>query len=214
MCAVLASAVTCSPDPAPLAALLVTAFEPFGGGTINASLEAATGLDGWYCGGSVVKVEALSCAYGLCVAQFIAAYARLSPRAVLMTGQAARRAMVCVERSARNRANPTARDNLGALGSTVAGGPASFNATAPAGEIAKAIRAAGIAARLSSDAGDYVCNHLYYGALKHLAETASPVPALFIHVPATPEQRPGAGARALPSGDATRALKAALEAML
>ncbi len=204
----------CSPDGPPLDTLLVTAFEPFGGETINASWEAAKKLDGWRCDGSIVAALALPCAYGLCVAEFMAAHARLRPRAVLMTGQAARRSTVCVERIARNGASRTSRDNLGALGSFVADGPARLETTATAAHIARAIRAAGIAARVSSDAGAYVCNALYYGALKRMAESASTAPAIFIHVPATPRQRRVAGARPLASSDAARALKAALRAML
>jgi pyroglutamyl-peptidase len=194
--------------------VLVTAFEPFGGEAINASWEAAKELDGWRCGLAVVSARALSCAYDFCVAQFIESYTRLRPRAVLMTGQAARRSMVCVERLARNGASLARRDNLGAIGSTLADGPASLEATAPTTRIAEAVRKAGIAARVSSNAGDYVCNHLYYGALKHMAESGSTVPAVFIHVPATEAQRRPAGARPLASSDAARALKAAIAAML
>ena len=203
-----------SPDGPRLHTLLVTAFEPFGGETINASWEAAKELDGWRCSGSIVAARALPCAYGLCVAEFMAAYARLRPRAVLMTGQAARRSMVSVERIARSGASPTLRDNLGALGSPLADGPVRLETTAQAAQIARAIRAAGIAARVSSDAGDYVCNALYYGALRRIGESASPAPAIFIHLPATPRQRRVAGARPLASPDAARALKAALQAML
>lgn len=204
----------CSPDRPPLHPVLITAFEPFGGETINASWEAAKELDGWRCNGSIVAALALPCAYGLCVDELMTACARLSPRAVLMTGQAARRSMVSVERIARSGASRTSRDNLGALGASVADGPAELETTAPAAKIARAVRAAGIAARVSANAGDYVCNHLYYGALRRMAESASTAPAIFIHVPATPAQRQVAGARPLASADAARALKAALQAML
>jgi pyroglutamyl-peptidase len=214
MSADLGIADLCSPDGTPLDTALVTAFEPFGGETINASWEAAKELDGWSCSGSIVTARALPCAYNLCVTELMAAYARFRPRAVLMTGQAARRSMVCVERIARNHASSMLRDNHGALGSAVVDGAAALEAPAPAAHIARAIRAAGIAARVSSDAGDYVCNHLYYGALRRMAESASTVPAIFIHVPATPDQRRVAGARPLASHEAARALKAALAAML
>jgi pyroglutamyl-peptidase len=41
---------------------------------------------------------------------------------------------------------------------------------------------------ISQDAGRFVCNHLYYQVLRHLASagdagTNSPIPSLFIHVP-------------------------------
>ena len=87
-----------------------------------------------------------------------------------MTGQAARRGLVCVERFARNVASATTPDNRGVVRGAAAPdpGPERLEATVPVGEIARAIRGAGVPARVSTNAGDYVCNHLYYGALAFL----------------------------------------------
>lgn len=193
-------------------AVLVTAFEPFGGGTVNASWEAARRIDGLRCGESVATVRLLPCAYDACVAELILAVETLRPVAVVMSGQAASRQVVCVERVARNRAHPTARDNCGRLGSPATGGPDMVETTAPTGAIVHAIRAAGVAARASTDAGDYVCNHLYYHALRRLAESREPTPAVFVHLPAVP--CPGRdGPRGLETADAVRALRAAVQVM-
>ncbi len=59
--------------------VLVTAFEPFGGETVNASWEAARAVDGWRCGDAVAVAVRLSCAYRACVAEFIEAFDRLRP---------------------------------------------------------------------------------------------------------------------------------------
>ena len=155
-------------------AVLVTAFEPFGGGTVNASWEAARRIDGVRCGESVATVRLLPCAYDACVAELVLAVETLRPVAVVMTGQAASRRVVCVERVARNRTHPTARDNRGGLGSPATGGRDMVETTAPTGAIVQAIRAAGVAARVSNDAGDYVCNHLYYHALRRFADVLEP----------------------------------------
>lgn len=171
-------------------AVLVTAFEPFGGEAVNASWEAVRRIDGWRCGELVAETLLLPCAYEICVAELLASVDRLRPRAVLMTGQAARRGVVCVERLARNTASPAAPDNRGTLGSSEPGAPDAIATAAPARAIARALRRAGMAARVSSDAGDYVCNHLYYRALRRLAGAARPIPAVFIHLPATPGQCP------------------------
>ena len=159
--------------------VLVTGFEPFGGETINASWEAARAIDGWRCGEAVAVAVRLSCAYDACVAEFVEAFERLRPEAVLMTGQAARRAVVSVESVARNRSNAAAPDNRGVVcGSAASDGPAEIEASVPARAVARAIRDAGFAARVSTDAGGYVCNHLYYGALNYLRERAPATPAV------------------------------------
>jgi len=195
-------------------AILVTGFEPFGGETVNASWEAAQRLDGWRCGDAVVVARRLPCVYDACVAEFIEAFESLRPEAVLMTGQAASRAVVSVERIARNVSSRSAPDNRGVLRADEANGPTRLEATAAAGDIARAIRAAGLSARVSTNAGDYVCNHLFYGALRHVLNRAPATPAVFVHLPATPEQSPRrANARRLATADAVRALQAAIAAM-
>ena len=133
---------------------------------------------------------------------------------MLMTGQAAQRAVVSVESVARNVGSGSAPDNRGVLRAQEADGPARLEATAVVGDIARAIRAAGLSARVSTNAGDYVCNHLFYGALRHLRNRAPATPAVFVHLPATPEQSPRrANARRLATADAVRALEAAIAAM-
>ena len=195
-------------------AILVTGFEPFGGETVNASWEAAQRLDGWRCGDAVAVARRLPCVYDACVAEFIEAFESLRPGAVLMTGQAARRAVVSVERIARNVSSGSAPDNRGALPADESNGPARLEATAAAGDIARAIRAAGLSARVSTNAGDYVCNHLFYGGLRHVLNRAPATPAVFIHLPPTPGQSPRrANARRLATVDAVRALRAAIAAM-
>ncbi len=195
--------------------VLVTGFEPFGGETINASWEAARAIDGWRCGEAVIVAVRLPCAYDACVTEFVDAFERLRPEAVLMIGQAARRAVVSVESVARKRSDASAPDNRGVVcGSAASDGPATIEASALARAVARAIREAGLAARVSTDAGGYVCNHLYYGALKSLRERAPATPAVFVHLPATPEQSPPrANRRRLATADAAAALQAAIRVM-
>ena len=47
----------------------------------------------------------------------------------------------------------------------------------------RAINEAGFPARMSRNAGAFVCNHLYFGALQYLADKRSPIPAVFVHLP-------------------------------
>ncbi len=199
-----------------MATILVTGFEPFGGETVNASWEAAKQLEGWRRGDHVAVALMLPCVYGASVDAFAYAFERLRPDAALMTGQAARRGLVCVERFGRNVASAATPDNRGVVRGAAAPdpGPERLEATVPVGEIARAIRGAGVPARVSTNAGDYVCNHLYYGALAFLQRVSPGTRAVFIHLPAAPGQSPPrANPRRLSTPDAVRALKAAASAI-
>ena len=198
--------------------ILVTGFEPFGGEKVNASWEAAQKLEGWRHGYTVAAARLLPCAYEASVKTLISAIERLRPDVLLMTGQAARRGVVCVERFARNLDDAKAPDNDGALrrGLRITrAAPDWLEAAAPVRTIARAINEAGITARVSRNAGAFVCNHLYFGALQYLSEKRSAIPAVFVHLPVTPEQSPqGASERRLTPAEAANALRVAAKVML
>src|SRR3984957_19625829 len=198
--------------------ILVTGFEPFGGETVNASWEAAKTIDGWRRGDTAAVTRLLPCAYDASVKKLVTAIETLRPDALLMTGQAARRAVVCVERFAHNLDDATAPDNDGALRRALRisrAAPEWLETVAPVRTIARAITGAGIPARVSRDAGGFVCNHLYFGALQYLSDKRSPIPAVFVHLPVTPEQSPqGASERRLTPNQAADALRAAAAAMI
>jgi pyroglutamyl-peptidase len=198
--------------------ILVTGFEPFGGETVNASWEAAQKLEGWRHGDAVAVARLLSCAYDASVKTLINAIETLRPDALLMTGQAARRAVVCVERFAHNLDDATAPDNDGVLrrGLRISrGAPEWLEAAVSVRTIVSAINEAGISARVSRNAGAFVCNHLYFGALQYLSEQRSAIPAVFVHLPVTPEQAPrGANEKRLTATEASNALRAAAAAIL
>jgi pyroglutamyl-peptidase len=204
--------------PSATRTILVTGFEPFGGEVVNASWEAARKLDGWGIGEFAAVARRLPCAYDASVEELVRAIKALRPEAVLMTGQAARRSVVCVERFAHNLDDAAAPDNLGMLRKAVAiseGAPERLEAAALVKAIAGAIREAGIPARVSRSAGGFVCNHLYFGALQYLRDEGRATPAVFVHLPATPEQTPpAASARRLTAAEAATALKAAAAAMV
>jgi pyroglutamyl-peptidase len=198
--------------------ILVTGLEPFGGETVNASWEAAQKLEGWRHGDTVAVTRLLPCAYDASVKKLVNAIETIRPDALLMAGQAARRAVVCVERFAHNLDDATAPDNDGALRRALRisrAAPEWLEAKAPVRTIARAIKEAGIPARVSRDAGGFVCNHLYFGALQYLSEKRSAIPAVFVHLPVTPEQAPpGANAKRLTPAEASDALRAAAAAIL
>ena len=198
--------------------ILVTGFEPFGGETVNASWEAAKQLEGWRRDGFTAVARLLPCAYDSSAKKLIHEIETTRPDALLMTGQAARRAVVCVERFAHNLDDATAPDNDGDLRRALRisrTAPEWLEASSPAGAIARAMKAAGLPARISRNAGGFVCNHLYFAALHYLSDKKLAISAVFIHLPVTPEQSPlSASATRMSSAEAAEALRVAAAAMI
>jgi pyroglutamyl-peptidase len=198
--------------------ILITGFEPFGGEKLNASWEAAQRLEGWRHGDQTAVARLLPCAYDASVKELVRLIETLRPEALLMTGQAARRAVVCVERFAHNLDDSAAPDNDGALRRVLRisrAAPDRLETTIPVNVIVRAIRSAGVSARVSRNAGAFVCNHLYFGALQYLSDNKSAIPAIFLHLPVTPEQTPrGVNIKPLAPAKTADALRAAAAAMV
>jgi pyroglutamyl-peptidase len=169
---------------------LVTGFDPFGGETVNASLEAVRRLPPRIGVLEVVTAE-LPTSYARSFSALEAAIARATPDIVLCVGQAGNRGALCVERVAVNVQDAELADNDGARpvdAPVVAGGPAAYLATLPVRAIVAALRADELPAELSMSAGTFVCNHVFYG-LMHLAATRRlGIRGGFVHVPRLPRE--------------------------
>jgi pyroglutamyl-peptidase len=107
------------------------------------------------------------------------------PDAVLFFGLASRARFLRIERRAVNavtgfypdvtRSKPEGRVFMPGL-------PAELRVRADVTRLAFAARAAGIDARLSRDAGRYICNAALYGAL-HIPRGGRPLLVAFVHIP-------------------------------
>jgi pyroglutamyl-peptidase len=176
---------------------LLTGFAPFDGAALNPSWEAArlaaaTPLDGI----SLTAAE-LPCVFGAALDELRTQIERVDPDLVVCVGLAPGRHAVSVERVAVNVDDARIPDNSGNQPidePVVPGGPAAYFSTLPIKACVAAIRDAGIAAEVSSTAGNYVCNHVFYG-LMHLLATrgssatrGSATRGGFVHVPYAPEQ--------------------------
>ena len=107
------------------------------------------------------------------------------PDVVLMFGLAARRRHVCIETQARNALSvlfPDAGGYRPALGVIAAGERPAMRSVAPSARLLGAMRASGIPARLSRDAGRYICNYAYWRALTLADHKGGPL-VQFIHIP-------------------------------
>jgi len=107
------------------------------------------------------------------------------PDIVLMFGLAARRRQLCVETQARNARSmlfPDVRGYRPERSVIVPGGPAARRGFAPFAGLLAAARASRMPARLSRDAGRYVCNYSYWRALELAGRGSRPL-VVFIHIP-------------------------------
>lgn len=196
--------------------LLLTGFAPFGGETVNPSWQAVARLDGETLDGHRIATRCLPVEFGTAIDALRSALAETRPTLVLCVGQAGGRAQIAIERVAINVDDARIPDNAGASpvdAPIVADGPAAYFATLPIKAMLVALREAGIPAEISQTAGTYVCNHVFYGLMHTLRDSA--VRGGFIHIPYAPEQAARlAGAPSLHVDTVVSALRIALRAAL
>jgi pyroglutamyl-peptidase len=173
--------------------VLVTGFEPFGGGAVNPSWMAAQALHGREIASHRVVGAQLPTAFDHSIATLRDLLLWHEPRLVICTGQAGGRTALSLERVAINVNDARIRDNAGAQPidtPVVAGGAAAYFSTLPIKAMLLALTDEGIRAEVSQTAGTFVCNHVFYGLMHELASR----PELrgtrggFIHVPWLPGQ--------------------------
>ena len=193
---------------------LVTGFEPFGGDSVNASLEAVRRLPA-RIGALEIVTATLPTSYARSIPALEDAIGRATPGVVLCVGQAGERAALCVERVAVNVQDAESADNDGARPvdqPVIAGGPAAYLTTLPVRAAVAGLRAKELPAQLSMSAGTFVCNHVFYG-LMHLAATGKRrFRAGFLHVPRLPQQARAPGAPSMELDDITRGIVVVLQA--
>lgn len=170
--------------------ILITAFEPFGGEPVNPAQEAVALVKEEIAGAQILKMQ-VPVVFNKAVEVVCSAIDRELPDVVLCIGQAGGRYALTPERVAINIDDAHIPDNEGnqPMDEPVAsdGAPAYFS-TLPVKAMVEAIRKAGIPASLSNTAGTYVCNHLMYGVLHHLASFHPTIRGGFMHVPYLHEQ--------------------------
>ena len=165
--------------------ILVTAFDPFGGESLNPAQLAVEKLPDAIGPHIIVKmiVPTVFVTSGDLVT---AKMDEILPDAVVCIGQAGTRTAITPERVAINIMDATIADNADFIPQDVPvipGGPAAYFSTLPIKAMTAAINAAGIPAKVSNTAGTFVCNQLLYRILHHAV-----CPCGFIHVPYIPEQ--------------------------
>jgi len=197
--------------------ILVTCFDPFGGESVNPASVVVDRLPGEIAGASLVKLEIPTVFYKS-IEKTIKAIDEEKPDFVLSIGQAGGRTRISVERIGINCDDARIPDNEGQSPDNIPidkDGPAAHFATIDVKAVVKTLMAHGIPAELSNTAGTYVCNHIMYGVLNHIAKNRLPIKAGFIHIPFISEQAVGkANTAFMPVEELTKGIELAIRAIV
>ena len=135
---------------------------------------------------AVVRTAVLETAYTESERQMASAIDTFRPNLVLSFGVGGRAGGLCLERFARNIDDAEQPDIQGEVRigkPIVPEGPPALTATLDLAAVYQNLSRAGIPARISDHAGTYVCNHLFYYGLFHLARQNYRTRMGFVHMP-------------------------------
>ncbi len=192
--------------------LLLCAFEPFGGETVNPAQQAAARVPD-AVGDFEIHKMTVPTVFGKSVEAVVGEMERMRPDVVLCVGQAGGRFGISVERVAINIDDASIPDNAGNRpeGAPIApDGPAAYFSNLPVRAMAQSVREHGLPADESNTAGTFVCNHLMYGVLHAIARSFPGMRGGFIHVPYAPVQAVGRSVPSMSVDDIARAVAAAI----
>ena len=177
--------------------VLVTAFGAFPGAPSNPTMAIAAALKKrarqLRLAGIEIETEILPVVYAGTGERLEELVARAKPDAVLHLGLAGKRKALSVETRALNRLSIVHADAARRLSDCMLierGGQGMRKSRYQAARLAHVLNTAGAAARLSIDAGDYLCNQVLYHSLG-----LHRLPCGFIHVPRPRRLRAPKGAR-------------------
>lgn len=173
--------------------VVIAAFGPFAGAPLNPSGRLAVALARRRrpaLAGIEITSHVFATAYSAVDRDLPKLLAR-KPDVLLIFGLAGRRRHVCIETRARNARSILFPDVSGwrPERAVIELGQRALTGNAPFPRLLNALRQTALRARLSRDAGAYLCNYAYWRALRH-ARDARPL-VQFVHIPwvsATPRR--------------------------
>lgn len=167
--------------------VLVTGFEPFGGAGVNASQKLVEALASEPPDELELATAVLPVVWARAADELTSALEREQPELVVCFGQADGRAHVEIERFALNFDDGSDEAGEGRRTEIDPNGPVAYRSSLPVDALVDALRAEGIPAAASRDAGGFLCNHVFYALMGVLAGRTG-VRGGFVHVPLLPEQ--------------------------
>ena len=194
--------------------VLVTGFEPYWDYPENSSWAVAEKVAA--CGVSGVEIVAVQMPVSFTrVADALRmAVDRCNPDVILMLGQSGGSDRVKLERVALNLMDARQADNDGSIPNEepiYSDTSAALFTNVPIKSLRCSIEQQGVAVKISNSCGLYVCNRIYYEALKMCGEKPS-MQALFVHLPFY-EGQPSAKSNkpTMPLNQMTRAIQIIIE---
>ncbi len=193
--------------------ILVTGFGPFPGAPFNPTgplVGRLARLRRLRLAGIKIVAHIFPTSYAAVDRDLPSLIARHKPDALLMFGLHGRAKTLRIETRARNvlALLPDASGAALPRHTIKAGGPMAVVMPTPTRRLLAAVRAVGVPAALSRDAGRYLCNYLCWRAAEAATRKGGPNVAAFVHVPPVrrnPLPRGSAGKRRLAAADLARA---------
>lgn len=197
--------------------ILLTAFEPFGGESINPAQEAVKLVKDNIKGADIVKID-VPVVFNKAGEVVYEAMKKENPDVVFCIGQAGGRIGITPERVAINLQDARIKDNDGNQPFDVKcfeDGENALFTLLPVKAMVENIKKAGIPASVSYTAGTFVCNDLMYAVLYHIKKEFPNTIGGFMHVPFLHDQvlaRPNTPS--LSNDDIVKGIEAAIEAIV
>lgn len=170
--------------------ILVTAFDPFGGETLNPAQLAVSLMKDKIAGASIIKLTVPTVFYKS-ITTVYEEIIKENPDIVICVGQAGGRSHMTIEKVAINLIDARIADNDGNQPvdtTTYMDGENAYFSNLPVKAMVSHMKENGIPASVSYTAGTFVCNHLMYGTLYHINKSFPHIRGGFIHVPFIPGQ--------------------------
>lgn len=163
--------------------ILITGFEPFDNDFTNPSGDWIKWMETRNTGKDV-RGEILPVSFSGAFNKFKKVYDEFCPDIVILTGLAKNRAQLTIERIGINWVDARIPDNDGITLSAQKidlRGPDGLFTTLPIESVMKSAEASGHPMKLSTSAGEYVCNDLLYKTLCYTL--GRKIPVTFVHLP-------------------------------
>lgn len=159
--------------------ILITAFEPFENINTNSSLEVLRKVD--IKKDNIIKLilpVKLNTSFDILKEKID----YLKPDIIILTGQASKRNKISIETKAKNKISKktSIEDEVDLKNQTIIDNNIdSLYSKFPTNEAFKKLKALNIPVELSENAGEYICNSLYFKTMYYYSN----IPSVFIHFP-------------------------------